>query len=369
MLLQQLNIVNYRNILQADLEFSPKLNGFIGNNGMGKTNVLDAIYHLSFCKGAICPSSDAFNICLNTDFFLLQGRYECEDGKSMNVSCGLKRGGRKRIKCDGKDYKRFSEHLGKIPLVMLSPSDHLLVSGGSDERRRFLDTVISQYDTAYLTCAIRYDRTLKQRNAALKSETMPENDIMDVWEEMMAHDAHEIFIARKSFIEEFQPIFRQVYERLCPNESIQVEMIYTSHGVRGDLKDLLETYREREHIVGYTLHGTHKDDLELQLNGFPVKREGSQGQTKTFFIAMKLAQFIYLRKKVQQRMPILLLDDIFDKLDAHRVERIIALVGSNDFGQIFITDTNRDHLDGILSASQHDYRLFEVKDGEVFSAQ
>ncbi len=364
MQLERISIVNYRNIAQADLVFSPKLNGFIGNNGMGKTNVLDALYYLSFCKGATSVS-DAFNLRHGADFFLLQGRYTCDDGSQTDVCCSLKQGQRKRVKCDGKDYKRFSEHVGKIPLVMLSPSDSQLVSGGSEERRRFMDTVISQYDAQYLAAVIRYERSLKQRNALLKAEEEPDVHVLDVLEELMAMDAEVVFTARKAFVEAFLPVFRGLYARLCPDDNELVGIAYESHGYRGDLKPLLVSWRERERIVGYSLHGVHKDELDLTLNGYPVKREGSQGQTKTFFIAMKLAQFVFLKQHGGSRTPVLLLDDIFDKLDADRVSRIVDYVGGEDFGQIFITDTNRDHLDNILAASPHDYRLFTVERGNI----
>ncbi len=364
MLLKKISIVNYRNIEQADLEFSPKLNGFIGNNGMGKTNVLDAIYHLSFCKGAL-SASDTFNLKHDAEFFMVQGGYTRDDGGEMEVTCSLKKAQRKRMKCDGKDYKRFSEHVGKIPLVLLSPSDSLLVSGGSEERRKFMDSVISQYNAPYLAAAIRYERSLKQRNALLKAEAEPDPVVIGILEDMMSADAEVIFAGRQEFVDEFLPIFRKLYDRLCPDSNEVPDIKYVSHGTRGELKPLLSSWRERERIVGYTLHGTHKDDLELLLNGFPVKREGSQGQTKTFFIAMKLAQYVFLKQRGDRRTPLLLLDDIFDKLDAERVSRIVDYVGGNDFGQIFITDTNREHLDNILSHSTHDYRLFSVEKGNV----
>lgn len=364
MFLKRLHIVNYRNVVQADLGFAPKINAFIGQNGMGKTNILDAIYYLSFCNGAVCRT-DNFNLHHDADFFMIQGTYEVEEGADMTVSCSLKRGQRKHVKCDGKDYKRFSEHLGKIPLVMLSPSDSQLVSGGSEERRRFMDTVIAQYDRPYLAAIIRYERTLKQRNALLKAEAEPDAGVLDVLEEMMSADATVIYAARAQFIAQLSPIFSDLYARLCPNESERPAIEYVSHGSRGPLREWLSGWREKERIVGYTLHGPHKDELELTLGGFPMKKEASQGQTKTFFIAMKLAQYVFLHHHGHVDAPLLLLDDIFDKLDADRVARIVDYVSGSDFGQIFITDTNRDHLDEILSSTAGDYRLFRVTDGHV----
>ena len=366
MQLKHLSIVNYKNIELAELDFSPNINCFIGSNGMGKTNLLDAIFYLSFCKSAFNPV-DSSNIRHDADFFMIQGEYSFDelDGGQESVCCGLKRGSRKRVKCNGKDYRRFSEHVGKIPLVMIAPFDSLLVSGGSDERRKFMDTVISQYDALYLNSIIRYEKALKQRNALLKQEIEPDASVMDVLEEMMSVASSCVHECRKAFVEEFVPIFKDIYGRLCNSSSEMVDIGYESHGFRGDLRPMLVMGREKERIVGYTLHGVHKDELQLLFNGFPVKREGSQGQTKTFFIAMKLAQFVFLRRKGERKIPILLLDDIFDKLDAGRVGKIIEYVLAEDFGQIFITDTNREHLDKILAAMKLDYRIFHVKGGAI----
>lgn len=362
--LERLTIMNYKNLSQVELTFSPNVNCFVGDNGMGKTNLLDAIYYLSFCKSS-STQTDAYNLRHEADFFMLQGYYDDPLYGRMSVSCGMKAGQRKHIKCDGKEYKRFSEHLGKIPLVMLSPSDFLLVLGGSEERRRFMDAVISQYDKIYLEAVVRYERALKQRNMLLKQEDEPDAGVMDILEEMMSADASVIYASRLRFVGEFLPIFCDLYAKLCNTDDEEVSVEYLSHGSRGDLLPLLRDGRVKERIVGYTLHGIHKDDLQLSLGGFPVKREASQGQTKTFFIAMKLAQFVFLKQKGSSRTPLLLLDDIFDKLDAGRVGRIVDYVSGNDFGQIFITDTNRDHLDRILAGSERDYKLFHVSDGAV----
>ncbi len=363
MYLDRLNIIGYRNITQADLAFSPKLNGFIGHNGMGKTNLLDAIYYLSFCKGA-ASQTDSVNIHHEADFFMLQGHYSQED-TSTEVVCSLRRGGRKHLKRDGKDYKRFSEHVGRIPLVMLSPSDQNLVLGGSEERRRFMDAVISQYDAPYLAAVMRYERTLRQRNALLKGEAEPDESVLDVLDELLSADARLIYAARQDFLSEFSPLFAQLYSRLSPRADEEAAVSLATHASRGELAPILREWRQRERIVGHTLHGPHRDDLEFLLGGFQLKREGSQGQMKTFVIAMKLAQYVFLRQRSGGEAPILLLDDIFDKLDAVRVALIVDFVGGEDFGQIFITDTNREHLDSILSSASHPYRLFSVEEGRV----
>lgn len=366
MQLEQISILNYKNIEQADLDFSANVNCFVGMNGMGKTNLLDAVYYLSFCKSSTTVS-DSFNVRHDADFFMIQGTYGGDNGGIDKVNCAVKKGSRKRVKCNDKDCKRFSEHVGRIPLVMISPSDSLLVTGGSEERRKFMDTVISQYEPNYLDCLIRYDKALKQRNALMKEEAEPDWSVVEILEDMMSETAAVIFKERLNFVKDFVPIFQRIYNTLCNTDREVVDIEYVSHGFRGELKPQLVEGRARERIIGYTLHGIHKDELMLKFNGFPIKQEGSQGQTKTYFIAMKLAQFIFLKGKGEHRIPILLLDDIFDKLDAGRVGRIIDYVSGDEFGQIFITDTNREHLDCILEATAKDYRLFTVKDGKVDS--
>ena len=369
MILEQLTLLNYKNIEEAILSFSPNVNCLIGDNGMGKTNVLDAIYYLSFCKSAsLLPDHQI--IGHEADFMMLQGRYRNAVGEIDVISCGLKRGQRKHFKCNDKEYKRLSEHLGRIPLVMISPSDSSLVSGGGEERRRFMDIVISQANPSYLEALIRYGKSLQQRNALLKQEE-PDWGFCDVLDMMMSADAEVICTARRDMVRAFLPVFQDLYGRLCNSANESVGISLTTHADRGPLLPILAAWREREHIVGYTLHGPHKDNLELSLNGYEVRREGSQGQTKTFFIAMKLAQFLYLKSIGLSRTPILLLDDIFDKLDAGRVRRIIELVSGDDFGQIFITDTNREHLDSMLhalasrNAQMCCYKLFGVDCGVV----
>lgn len=364
MILSHLSITNYRNILMASLDFSPNVNCFVGANGMGKSNVLDAIYYLSFCRG-FSNALDSQNLNHDSDYFFIEGDYQMEMDTVHHVGCSLKRGTRKRLKINGKDIKRISEHVGRIPLVMIAPADSALITGGSEERRRFMDTVIMQYNAPYLEALIRYDKALKQRNALLKQDEEPDAAVLDVIEDMMGMTAEVIYEERKKFIEEFEPIFLELYRRLSGNETENVSMKYVSHGERGDLRTLLRGWRNKERIVGYSLHGIHKDELELALNGFNVKREASQGQQKTYFIAMKLAQFVFLRNKGERRTPLLLLDDIFDKLDENRVEKIIDYVSGNDFGQIFITDTRREHLNRILASTERDYKVFAVQNGEV----
>lgn len=364
MKLEKLSLLNYRNITESTLQLSPNVNCIVGRNGMGKTNVLDAIFYLSFCKSNN-GCADAQNVKHDTDFFMLRGEYIREDGGREQIDISMKQGLRKRIRRGDKEYKRLSEHLGKIPLVMIAPSDEHLVGGGAEERRKFMDMVIAQYDSRYVESLVRYEQALKQRNTLLKQETGFDLQVMSVVEEMMSMDAAYIYDCRTKFINEFQQLFQQLYDRLCDGASEKVKIEYTSHISRGPLQTQLESFREKERIVGYTLHGTHRDDLNLLLSEHPLRYEGSQGQRKTYVIAMKLAQFLFLKEKGKGRMPILLLDDIFDKLDAGRVERIVEYATSDDLGQIFITDTNREHIDQLLARTQKDYKLFYVENGTI----
>jgi DNA replication and repair protein RecF len=291
---------------------------------------------------------------------MIEGMY----APKLTITCGLKRGQKKHFKKDKKEYKRLSEHIGLIPVVTVSPSDTLLIEGGSEERRRLMDLVISQYDRSYIEALNRYNKALQQRNTMLKAEEEPDAEVMSLWEEQMASTGEEIYRKRDSFVREMVPVFQHYYERISGNKE-QVSLNYVSHCQRGPLLEVIQRDRLKDRAVGYSLHGIHRDDLEFTLAGHQMKREGSQGQNKTFVVSLKLAQFEFLKRTNTQTTPLLLLDDIFDKLDAQRVEQIVNLVAGDDFGQIFITDTNRDHLDQILSASSHDYKIFYVEDGEI----
>ncbi|MCR5364991.1 MAG: DNA replication and repair protein RecF [Prevotella sp.] len=377
MILKKLSILNYKNISEAQLELSPKMNCFIGPNGAGKTNVLDVVYYLSFCRSASNPI-DSQVIRHEEPFCLIEGEYEDEmrneKGEMGNgiitphreiVSVGMKRGQKKHFKRNKKEYRRLSEHIGLIPLVVVSPSDTLLIEGGSEERRRLVDMVISQYDRTYIDHLSRYNTALAQRNTLLKMEDQtPDPALMQIWEEQMAEEGEQIFLRRRSFVEELIPVFQEYYQQISQHRE-QVGLNYVSHCQRGSLLDVIQRDRMKDLAVGYSLHGVHRDDLEFTLDGHLMKREGSQGQNKTYVIALKLAQFDFLKRTASQTTPLLLLDDIFDKLDASRVEQIVKLVSGDSFGQIFITDTNRDHLDQILSNSALDYQIFHVENGVI----
>lgn len=363
MILKRISILNYKNLEQAELDFSPKMNCFIGQNGMGKTNLLDAVYYLSFCKSATNPI-DSQNIRHEADFFVIQGFYETESGNAEEVYCGMKRRQKKMFKRNKKEYTRLSDHIGFIPLVMVSPADADLIAGGSEGRRRFMDVVISQYDKEYLDALIRYNKALVQRNTLLKAEQEPDEELMAVWEEMMATTGEVVYRKRSEFIAEFIPTFQSFYAHIS-QEKERVNLAYESHAMNGSLLNIIKESRQRDRIMGYSLKGIHKDDLVMQLGDFPIKREGSQGQNKTYLIALKLAQFDFLKRTGSNTTPLLLLDDIFDKLDASRVEQIVKLVAGDSFGQIFITDTNREHLDKILRKTERNYKLFAVENGSV----
>lgn len=363
MILKHLSIVNYRNIPSCELDFSPKMNCFLGMNGEGKTNLLDAIHFLSLCRSC-STSQDSLCILHGQDLMSLSGLYENEDGTPEDIHIGIRRGQKKVVRRGKKAYRRLVEHIGLIPLVMVSPADQWLIAGGSEERRRFMDIIISQYDPLYMEALLRYNKALLQRNAMLKEETPPEAELFLLWEEQMAREAEYIYQQRQAYIQEFTPVFQRFYNHIS-KEKETVELRYESHCQRGPLLEQLVSGRLRDQAIGYSTHGIHKDDLEMLLGGYAIRREGSQGQNKTFLIALKLAQFEFLKRTGSKTTPLLLLDDIFDKLDAERVEQIVSLVKNDLFGQIFITDTNRDHLDSILQKSDGDYRIFHVKNGNV----
>lgn len=381
MYLQSLNILNYRNIREASLEFAPKLNCFVGLNGQGKTNVLDAIYLLSFAKSAF-TAQDSLNITHGEEMAMVQGLYEApeqlkiENGK-LTISCGLRKGVKKQFRRDKKDYPRLIDHIGLIPLVMISPSDHQLIDEGSDERRRFIDVVISQLDRKYLDCLTRYNALLKQRNAILKqyadAATVPD-DLLEVLEWQMVEPAEYIFHARTAFFEHFESYFAEVYREIAGSAySEEPNLRYISQLQDRDLREAYVRTRQRDLILGWTSQGVHKDELEMKLGDYPLKQVGSQGQQRTFVLAMKLAQALYIGEQRAQTAsltehrpdkPILLLDDIFDRLDSERVERIVQLVQSERFGQIFITDTDRQHLTEILRPNEN-AKIFHVENGEI----
>lgn len=360
MFLQRLKILNYKNIEEADLEFSPKVNCFIGDNGVGKTNLLDAVYYLSLCKSH-SNAIDSQNIRHDSDFFMLDGAYQMSESP-VHIFCALKRRQKKQFKRDKKEYEKLSDHIGLLPLVLISPSDGELILGGSEERRKFMDGVISQYDKNYLNHLLTYKNLLAQRNTMIKNDV---NDPLfyDTVEERMAESGQYICEQRRRFIQEFLPFFQEFHQYVSMGRET-VSLDYLTQQQETSWLDLLRQNREKDRIVGFTTKGVHKDDLEMNMGEFPIRKVGSQGQNKTYLIALKLAQFDFLRRLKNVR-PILLLDDLFDKLDASRVRQLIHLVREDRFGQVFITDTHKEYLMQILSEAECQYRLFNVKNGSV----
>jgi DNA replication and repair protein RecF len=363
MILKELSIINYKNLTQADLTFSPKMNCFIGDNGMGKTNLLDAVYYLSFCRSYTNPV-DSQIIRHGEEVCMLQGKYEFEDAAKEEIYCAIRRRQKKQFKRNKKEYERLSDHIGLIPLVMISPADNELITGGSEVRRRFMDMAVSQFDKEYLRALLGYNKALLQRNVLLKNEeALVDTTLLDIWEERMAETGTFIHRKRKEFIDEFTPIFNQFYARISQSGE-QVSFSYTSQLNEVDFREKLKHNRQRDLILGYTSAGIHRDELEMLLDGYPVKKVGSQGQNKTCFVSLKLAQFHFLLK-TGKITPVLLLDDIFDRLDAKRVEEIVKLVSGAEFGQIFISDTNRESLDRILAHINNSSHIYSVTNGEI----
>ncbi len=364
MYLESLSILNFKNLEEAELQFSADLNCFIGNNGAGKTNLMDAIYYLSFCKSFL-NAVDGLNVRHDEEFFVIQGRYQREDMEEL-IHCGLKKGQKKTFKRNKKEYRKLSEHIGLLPLIIITPSDSDLITGGSEERRKFLDSLISQYDHAYLDALIRYNRALQQRNKLLKqfaSERFFSDESLEVWSDQLAFYGKQIHAKRVEYIAKLQPIFQHYYELISSGKEV-IGLEYESQLNGEDFESQLRDSLDRDRMIQYTTVGIHKDDILFKLGEYPIRKLGSQGQKKTYLVAMKLAQFDFI-KAMAGMTPILLLDDIFDKLDKNRVEQIVKLVAEDHFGQIFITDTNREHLDQIIREVQADARIFRVVDGTV----
>ncbi|MDO4802630.1 MAG: DNA replication and repair protein RecF [Prevotellaceae bacterium] len=369
MILNSISIVNYKNIEEAHLTLSPNLNCFIGNNGEGKTNFIDAIYYLSFCRSAF-NYIDSQVLRHEQDYFMLEGNYTDYEGNKENITCGMQHGKKKHFKRNKKEYRRLSEHLGLIPIILVSPSDISLIEGSNDERRHLMDSVIAQYDKEYIHALSRYNNAMQQRNVLLKKESANHSlqlsnsmvNVLEVFEEEMAAQGEIIFNKRNEFITSIASSFQKYYSLISADKE-KVSLKYISHCQRGRLLNVIQLDRQKDLAVGYSLHGIHRDDLEMNIDGYPMRKEGSQGQNKSFVLALKLAVFEYLKERQNGRVPILLLDDIFDKLDSQRVEQIIKIVSSDDFGQIFITDTNRQHLDEILKRSRYEYKIYYVEKG------
>jgi DNA replication and repair protein RecF len=359
MYLQKISLVNFKNIESQTFDFQEKINCFVGNNGVGKTNVLDAIYYLSFAKSYF-NSVALQNIRHGEGFFMVEGDYLLND-RNEKIVCSLKRGQKKVLKRNGKSYEKFSEHIGQLPLVIISPADRDLVTEGSETRRKFMDGVISQQNKSYLKDLISYNKVLSQRNALLKyfaaNRTFDALNL-NVYDEQLAEYGARIYSVRKLFLQEFIPIFNEKY-KLISGDQEMVDLKYKSQLQDFSMMTLLKKSLEKDKIIQYTTSGIHKDDLSFEIGAYSIKKFGSQGQQKSYLIALKLAQFQFIKEQ-SNVTPILLLDDIFDKLDESRVSQIIDLVSKDEFGQIFITDTHAERTENILKQSNNPYQIFKL---------
>ena len=357
--LKSLSLINFKNYEQAEFELTPGVNCFVGVNGSGKTNVLDAVHYLSMCKSYLNPV-DKQNIRFGEQFFVLQGVWQ-EDEKEIEIYCGVKAGAKKIFKRNKAEYEKLADHIGSFPSVMISPYDRDLISEGSEVRRRWMDGIISQFDRSYLDCLVRYGKILDQRHALLRhfyENGLFERESLEVWDSQLSQVGTDIYNRRRDFLEEFIPVF-QAYYQFIGEAAEEVKLEYRSQLHEQPLAQLLEQNRRRDAQTHYTQAGIHKDDLLFTIKGHPVKKFGSQGQQKSFVIALRLAQFDWLTRHLHKK-PVLMLDDIFDKLDNRRVEKLISLVSDNTFGQVLVTDTDAERVRAIFNKIQVPHILFDI---------
>ena len=364
MYLNQLSLLNFKNYQEANFHFLPGVNCFVGNNGAGKTNILDAIHYLCLCKSYFNPI-DSQQILHEEGFFLVQGEFNRTDIIEP-VYCGVKRNHKKVFKRNNKEYQRLADHIGIYPLVMISPQDQYLISEGSEERRKFLDNAISQTDSVYLDDLITYHKIIAQRNALLKQfqeRNKVDPEMIEIYDEQMLTLGEKIFQKRLAFMEAFIPLFNQIYQTICDGAEA-VTFVYESHLKQSDFAAILKKSLSKDIITARTNYGVHKDDLQFNLGDLPLKKYASQGQQKSYVIALKLAHYSFLQLRKGYK-PILMLDDIFDKLDERRIRKLLAMVGEDSFGQLFITDTDQNRVAKIFKDLQIDCRIFEVSKGLV----
>jgi DNA replication and repair protein RecF len=359
MFLKKISLFNYKNFSEASFEFDDKINCFVGKNGVGKTNVLDAVFHLANGKSYFNPLA-VQNIKHEEDFFVIDGAFE-KANRQEQIVCSFKKGQKKILKRNGKAYEKFSDHIGFIPVVIISPADNDLIIEGSETRRKFMDTVISQLDSSYLQTLIQYHKIVSQRNALLKFFALNhvfENETLSIYNEQLNDFGNVIFEKRKEFIASFLPIFNKHHQAITGSGEA-VQLVYESHLLEKDTLTLLEQNLAKDRALQYTSVGIHKDDLVFQIDSYPIKKFGSQGQQKSFLIALKLAQFEFVKKQSGEK-PILLLDDIFDKLDETRVGKIVEMVNQEEFGQLFISDTHPERTENIVKTTHQSYKIFNL---------
>ena len=358
MYLSNLSLLNFKNISQADLELSNRVNCFLGDNGQGKTNFLDAIYHLSYTK-SFFNSIDSQNVMFDELLYVIQGEVKSDEDE-YKLYCGLKKSEKKIFKKNKKIYKKLADHIGFFPVVMITPYDINLILEGGETRRRFFDALIAQFDKNYLFELLHYNKLLKQRNALLKANSNAV-DLLEVYDDQMIEKAQSIHDSRKNFIGEFISIFNKFYQDISSNKE-SVDLDYQSALHENTMKELFIQNRTKDQLVGHTSTGIHRDDFLFSINGNQLKKFGSQGQQKTYLIALKLAKFEYIKLK-KNVTPVLLLDDIFDKLDDHRVGYILNLIEKNNLGQTFITDTSKEKIPQILANLNIENNLFWIENG------
>ena len=359
MYLKKISLFNYKNFSEVAFDFDLKINCFVGKNGVGKTNVLDAIYHLSCGKSYFNPLA-VQNIKHGEEFFVIDGEFE-KNERLEQIVCSLKKNQKKILKRNGKQYDKFSDHIGFIPLVIISPADRDLIVEGRETRRKFIDSVISQLDSSYLQKLIKYQKIINQRNALLKYFALNhvfEKETLQIYNEQLQGLGNTIFEKRKQFLDDFIPIFNQFHQQIT-DSSETVQIVYESHLFENDMLILLEENLAKDRALQYTSVGIHKDDLSFEIDNYPIKKFGSQGQQKSFLIALKLAQFDFVKKQSGEK-PILLFDDIFDKLDETRVSKIVAMVDNNEFGQLFISDTHPERTENIVKTTHQSYKIFNL---------
>ncbi|MCR5003756.1 MAG: DNA replication/repair protein RecF [Bacteroidales bacterium] len=360
--LKKIFIQDFRNIEFQDLEFSPNINCISGNNGEGKTNLMDAIWYLSMTKSAL-SSADRFNVRYGAPGFTVSGAYQMQNGLESRFALKFSPGGEKKMVRDDKPYAKISEHIGLIPIVMVSPSDTSLVSESGEERRKFVNSVLSQMDREYLAACQQYNRLLQQRNSVLRA---PESDksLLSVFDLRMEAPARKIFETRAQFAGKLSPAVAQHYANLSGGAE-KVSITYRSDLQKGGLADLLADHLEKDKILGYTGVGVQRDDFIFTMNDHPIRRGGSQGQQKSFLVSLKFAQYDIMKESCGFA-PILLLDDVFDKLDMTRISNLLSMVAGtgSDFGQIFITDSNKVRMQGIVDGITDDRAYFETVGGK-----
>ena len=359
MFIKNLKLFNFKNHSEKSFDFSPEINCFVGNNGAGKTNILDALHYLSMAKSFL-GNLDAQNILHESDFFAIEAEIQGEE-KNDIIKVQLPKEGKKIIKKNDKTYERIADHIGFLPSVMISPYDSNLISDGSESRRKFLDAMISQTDSDYLFALIQYQKTLQQRNALLKyfaKNRTFDLDSLEIYNEPLTKFGTQIFEKRQRFVASILPTIQHFYEIISKGNE-KVTVIYESNLNEQNFEEILSENLEKDRVLTYTSRGIHKDDLRFVMNGNLIKKFGSQGQQKSFLIALKLAQIKRI-KDITNKNPILLLDDIFDKLDDNRVSQLIELVNQQNFGQIFITDTHRERTESVVKRINEESKIFQI---------